>query len=261
MVARQNGFDKLFVCRPDGRDLHRLTPQLGHQAMPCYSADLQRVFYVRYQKSRYEICSVGLDGDDFKLEVSLQADALYPDVSSDGKRILLSTNLWGAMELAEFDRDSRTLHRLTYDQTINTFGKYSPDGESILFQSLRTGHPELFLYHKDGPGFEQITDSGFGKGSGSWSPDGKRIVSTEALPPKFRSVLFEIDLASGKKRYLLPKSHNVSHASYSPDGTHILFIEQETLYTFDPADTRALPFPIRGNLKPSDAIWVSVPLP
>lgn len=260
-VARVNGFKKIYVCRPDGRDLRRLTPELGPQTDPVYSPALERVFYVRLYKSRRQICSVNLEGEDFRVDVELYADALYPDVSPDGRSLIFATDLWGAFELAELDLKTREMTRLTYDQTINLHPKYSPTGQEILFSSLRTGHSELFLLKREPGGFQQLTDTPFSKGAAGWSPDGKRIVGTEALPPRLWPTLFELDLESGKTRRLLPRTHHVALPSYSPDGTQILFLQQETLFTYDPADTAAVPFPVKGNLQPSDASWSRVPLP
>lgn len=261
LVAPVNGLDKLFICRPDGRDLRRFSSQRGDQTSPTYSRTLERVFYVRPYKGRSQICSVDLEGGDFKLEVALNAEARYPDVSPDGSKVVFASDLWGAMELAELDRESGEVKRLTYDQTVNTHPRYSPDGEEILFLSHRTGRAELFLFTPRQPAFRQLTDTPFSKGAPAWNPTGTRIVYTEAIPPKLRSALVELDLESGKRRFLLPKTRNVGHPKYSADGSQIIFVEAFTLYTFDPADTTALDFPIRGELNPLEAIWVTFPLP
>ncbi len=260
-VARVSGFKKIYLSRPDGRDLRRLTPDLGHQTDPTFSQALERVFYVRLYKGRHQICSVNLEGENFRVEVELHAEALFPDVSQDGHRLVFVTDMWGAFELAEMDLVSREITRLTYDQTVNLYPKYSPSGHDILFTSLRTGHSELFLLKRETGGFQQLTDTPFSKGAGEWSPDGRRVVSTERIPPRLWSTLFELDLESGKTRRLLPATQHVALPSYSPDGTQILFLQQETLFTHDPSDTVAVPFPVRGNLQPSEASWSRVPLP
>lgn len=260
-VAKRSGLDKLYICRPDGRDLQRFVKQTGNQIEPCYSPALKRVFYVRTLDKRAEICSVDHQGRDFRVDVSLKANANQPTVSPDGQHLVFTTDLWGATELAQLDFHSGEIQRLTYDQSINTHPRYSPDGKSVAFLSRRTGQSELFLLSLEGHGFTCLTDTAFHKGAPAWKPDGTRIVSTETIPPKFKSVLFELDLQDKKRRYLLPKTRDVSLPVYSVDGSQILFLEEQALQTFDPSDTTALPFPVKGELYPSSAIWVKFPLP
>jgi Tol biopolymer transport system component len=261
LVAPTNGLSKIYVCRPDGKDLRRFSRVPGDQTQPRYSNKLQRIFYVRPHKGISQICSVDVEGRDFKVELAMESNTLNPDVSPDGQTLLFSTDLWGPYELAELDLKSREIRRLTYDQGINTYPRYSPDGQSILFLSRRNGASQVYLLERHNHALRALTESPFNKGKPSWNPAGTRIISTEAKPPRFHSVLFELDLATGKKRFLLPKIRKVSAPTYSADGSQVLFIEQERLLTFDPADTTALEFPLRGTLFPVDACWVTFPLP
>lgn len=251
----------MFICRIDGRDLRRLSQEPGDQVQPAYSRSLHRVFYVRPIEKRAQICSVDHEGRDFRLEVDLKARAHYPDVSPDGKTLLFSTDMWGAFELAEMNLENREITRLTYDQGINTCPQYSPDGRSILFLSRRNGLAEVYLMERESGDLTRVTDSPFAQGAPTWNPTATRFITTEARPPKFRSVLLEEELGTKTSRYLLPQSKGVTKPRYSRDGSLILFIEESTLYTYDPSDTAAQPFPIRGNLLPEDAIWVEFPLP
>lgn len=260
-TASRNRFPKLYICRSDGRDLRRFSDQLGTQTDPSYSRALNRVFYVRNFKGRDQVCSVDEEGEDFRLEVDLRANARCPDVSPDGQKLLFITDMWGAYELAEMDLKSRRVERLTYDQGINTYPAYSPDGTRIVFLSRRSGQSELYLLDLETERTRRLTDTPFHKGIPAWNPSGSRVVSTEAVPPELKSVLFELDLETDKIRYLLPRTRDVSAPTYSVDGTQILFVEEDTLFTFDPSDTTALPFPLKGNLYPEQAIWVEFPLP
>jgi TolB protein len=261
LVAERNGLDKLFITRIDGRDLRRFTSQRGDQVQPAYSKVLGRVFYVRTVKGRRQIVSTNLEGEDFKVVVALRSNAQFPGVSPDGERLVFSTDMWGAYELAELNLETEKLERLTYDQGINTYPSYSPDGSKIVFLSRRNGQSEVFLMDRSSRAVEQLTETSFPKGAPAWNPAGTRIVSTETVPPELKSVLFELDLDSRKIRYLLPKTRDVSQPTYSVDGSLILFVEDQVLFTLDPADTTALPFPIRGVLFPENAIWAEFPLP
>lgn len=260
-VADKNGLKKLYICRPDGRDLKRFSREPGDQLQPRYSAVLERLFYVRREKKHWQVCSLNHQGEDLRIEVAMLADAVYPDVSPDGKVLIFSTDLWGAYELATLDLTTREVKRLTYDQGINTYPRFSPDGKTVMFLSRRTGRSEIYTMRLADKALTQLTDSAFPTGVGSWSPEGSRIVCTEARPPKLDPVLVEMELATGNKRYLLPKIKGVRYPSYSVDGSQILYLQQDILYTYDPSDTTAQTFPIRGQLSPEDALWIPYPLP
>lgn len=261
LVAEHNGLKKLFICRPDGRDLQRLSKEPGHQMQPAYSPALERFFYVRPILARHQICSVDTRGKDFRLEVDLKAEALYPSVSPDGKKLLFSTDMWGPLELCEMDLDSREIKRLTYDGGINTRAEYSPDGKFVLFLSRRSGLTEVYQIELENDALTKLTESPFAHGAPNWSPDGNRFVATVGRPPKRRSGLFEKDLESGKLRTLVPEQQGLVSPCYSVDGSLILFIDDGVLYTYDPSDSKAALFPLRGRLVPEEAIWVPFPLP
>ncbi|MCA9777734.1 MAG: PD40 domain-containing protein [Candidatus Eremiobacteraeota bacterium] len=260
-VAEHNGLKKLYICRPDGRDLERFCREPGHQLQPAYSPTLERMFYVRPVERLHQICSVNSEGRDFRVEVSLRANALYPTVSPDGGKLIFCTDMWGPMELCVMDLESRKIDRITYDGGINTRPRYSPDGNSVLFLSRRNGLTEVYELNLADKALQQLTDSPFAHGAASWSPDGTRFVSTVAKPPKSKSVLIEKDLNSGTLRQLLPDRFGLTSPRYSVDGTQIIFVDDEVLYTFDPSDTKAVLFPLRGQLIPEEVLWIPFPLP
>jgi len=260
-VAPHYGLKKIYICRPDGKDLRRFCKVPGDQTEPSYSEKLHRVYFVRFTNRFSQIYSVDHDGRDLRVELALRANTRNPDVSPDGKTLLFSTDMWGAFELAELDLESQSIERLTFDQGINTHPRYSPDGRSILYLSRRNGASQIYLFNRQDRAMHLLVDTPFSKGAPAWNPAGTRIVATEATPPRFRSKLFELDLETKKKRFLLPKKRIITAPGYSADGTQILFIDQEQLFTFDTADTTAQLFPLKGDLDPIDAIWVSFPLP
>ena len=260
-VAEQNGLKKLYICRPDGRDLKRFCKEPGWQLQPCYSPELGRVFFVRPVKQVNEICSVDNEGKDFRIETDIRANALYPSVSPDGKTLLFSTDLWGPFELVQMDLESKELKRLTYDASIDTRGRYSPDGTKVLFLTRRTGLTELFTLKLADGALDRLTQSPFAHGAGSWNPNGTRVVATVAKPPQFKRVLLEKDLESDKLRFLLPERLGITSPCYSLDGSQVLFIDDEVLYTYDPSDTKAILFPLRGKLVPEEVLWIPFPLP
>lgn len=261
-VAPVQGLAKVFLCRTDGRDLQRLSKTPGDQLEPHFSEALQRFFFVReVQRKQQQIFSVNTEGEDLVAHTEGVTSARHPNVSPDGKTLLYSSNKWGAYELAQVDLASGKEKRITYDQAINLYPRYSPDGKSVLYLSRRHGQAELYLRELATGDLRRLTETPFDEGPGSWSPDGKRIVATRVLPPRLRTKLLEIDLETGKERILLPELWPARSPSYSADGTLIVFVKEGAIFTYDPSDTAAMPFSLRGQLSPDFVQWVEYPLP
>ena len=261
IVAKSQGLDKLYICRPDGKDIRRLSKSRGSQQAPHYSYVLNRFFFVRLNGRRGEICSVDSEGEDFTVHVDTSADAWDPNVHPNGERFVFSTDRWGSRELAEYHLKSGEIVRLTYDQGTSTHPRYSPDGESLVFLSRRHGQSELYLMELEDRTTHRLTDSTFHEGPAEWSPDGKSLITTRIRPPRERSQLLEIRLADRREKYLLSQSKTLVSPSYSADGNQILFVEADMIKTYDKSDTQASTFPLRGTFQVKGVKWVTVPLP
>lgn len=260
-MANLRGLDKIYLCRIDGRDLQRLTKAPGDQREPYFSQALQRFFFVREVDRRDQIFSVNIDGEDLTAHTQGVSEARYPNVSPDGKTLIYATDKWGAFELAQIDLSSGASTRLTYDQGSNVYPRYSPDGQSVLYLSRRHGQAELYLRQLSNNADRRLTETPFDEGPGSWRPDGRRIVATRTMPPRLRVKMFELDLESGQERLMLPDLSAIRSPAYSKDGTQIIFTRDQAIFTYDPSDTAAQPFPMRGQLGPISVQWVEFPLP
>lgn len=260
-VAPVRKIPKILVCRPDGRDLQRLSKVEGIQREPFFSPALQRFFFVREVSRRQQIASVDIEGNDLVMHTSGVSQARQPTVDPSGKKLIYSTDIWGSFELAELDLETGTRRRLTYDQGTNTFPRFSPDGQKLLYLTRRHGQSELYLLNLADSGVQRLTDTAFPEGAGSWRPDGKRILATRVLPPKLTRHIFELDLETGTERLLLSDLEGAHSPTYSSDGSLIVFIRNETIFTYDPSDTVAMPFPMKGTFNPTFVRWVQYPLP
>lgn len=261
-VSQLNGMPKIYICRSDGRDLQRLSKTPGPQLQPCYSPVNQRFYFVALDERKERLVSVDLEGEDLQFLTDSKSTARYPDVSTDGKTLIYSTDKWGSLELAQLDLVSGVSKRLTYDQASNTYPRYSPDGSKVLYLSRRHGQGELYLLTLSSGETERLTFTPFDEGPGSWRPDGRRIIASQLKPPRRQNNLLEIDLENGLHRNLLQnESRGVQNPIYSKDGTLVVFVRNQTLWTYDPADTKAHPFPLRGNFSPEFVRWIEFPLP
>lgn len=260
-VAPLRGIDKVYLCRIDGRDLQRLSKAPGSQQEPFFSQALQRFFFMRKVNRRDQIFSVNIDGEDLTAHTQGVSEARYPSVSPDGKTLIYATDKWGAYELAEIDLASGAGKRLTYDQGSNLYPRYSPDGKNVLFLTRRHGQAELYLRESESGNLKRLTNTPFDEGPGNWRPDGQRIVATRMVAPRLRVKLIELDLQTGQERLMLPDMDPILSPAYSQDGTQIIFSKEQAIFTYDPSDTAAQPFPMRGQMGAGYVRWVEFPLP
>lgn len=188
-----------------------------------------------------------------------------PAYSPDGNRIVFRTESqnFGPLknkldktgkrtsQIAEWDRSTGKVTYLTDGDFWSDFPEYSPDGNRVVFQTRSAGFSGKFSARKNewGDPEQQIAEwdrktgkvtyltDGDGESSRpQYSPDGKKIVfATGALnlsgePPARRYQIAELDVASGKFKYLTNGESSSKNPVYSPDGKRIAF---ETSANFD----------------------------
>lgn len=181
-----------------------------------------------------------------------------PSYSPDGNRVVFRTESqnFGKLknkldktgkrtsQIAEWDRATGKAVYLTDGDFWSDFPEYSPDGNRVVFQTRSGGFSGKFTARKNewGDPEQQIAEwdrktgkvtyltDGDGESSRPrYSPDGKRIVfATGALnlsstPPGRRYQIAELDVASGKIKYLTNGDSSSKDPTYSPDGKRVLF--------------------------------------
>ena len=179
--------------------------------------------------------------------------------SPDGTQIAFDS--WHA-GVTEFDiwvmnADGSGKRQVTTSPLRDTMPAWSPDGRWIAFtrKRARSQAEDLWLIHPDGTGehlyvrgaagcgwspdsrglvYSRGGDLYVGRrrvtrtrayeaaGAGSWSSDGRKILFTRWPIGKFGDV-YVLDVKSGKTRRLTSTRGDDTDASWSPDGTRILF--------------------------------------
>lgn len=130
-------------------------------------------------------------------------------------------------QLFKFDTKSGAIDLLTDGQSRNTMGPWSNKGDQVAYESNRRNKKDMDIYvmnpetkkerlvaEMEGGGFS-VTD---------WSPDDKSLLVTEEISIN-ESYLWLMDLESGKKTLLTPKTKDVqiayNSAKFSRDGKGI----------------------------------------
>jgi Tol biopolymer transport system component len=136
--------------------------------------------------------------------------------------------------------DGGGLQRLTSDTYEDAPGDYSPDGKRLVYYRVGLTPPESegwYVLKTNGTGTRKIAPCcSLDSWGGSWSPQGNDIVfswSPPGFPPKVHSTIWVVHSDGSGLRQLPvpgcggsiadPDAHGCADATWSPDGTKILF--------------------------------------
>jgi TolB protein len=194
------GYD-IYIAKPDGSDLRRLTDTPGYDAEATISRDGKKIVFTSMRNGDLDIYTMNADGSDVRQlthQLGYDGGAFF---SYDGNKIvyrsehpktpqevadykdLLSRGLIrpGNLEIWVMDADGSHKHQVTRNGAANFAPYWFPDGKRIIFAS-NVGNQkdpsgfDLYAINEDGTGLQRITYySGF-DAFPMFSSDGKRLV-------------------------------------------------------------------------------------
>lgn len=264
-VSSPQGIPKIYVVRPDGKDLRRLTRELGPEFEPAVSPAAGLVAYRGGDRFEEDLYAIDLDGRNQRRLTDSPSHDRHPSFSPDGKTLVFSTNRWGMFELALLDLVSGEVRRLTYDQSGNTEPVWSPRGDWIAFVTYRHGNADLYLIDPEGISLRRLTLDPSPQVTPSWSPDGAKIAYQTLTGPRARPSLGMFDLAADRPEPLALPVEDPHFPAWSPDGATLIFTTglpgQQQLQMLDLATGELSVFGLRGHLPPVDPVWTDAPYP
>jgi Tol biopolymer transport system component len=174
-----------------------------------------------------------------------------PVYAPDGEWVVFSSDRMGGMDLWAVSRTSGAVRRLTHDEADDWDPVPDRQGRSLAWSSRRTGHFEIWLASSDGSSPVQVTRDGVDAENPSYSPDGQWIVYSSGNPEK--TGIWKIRSDGSAARRLVETFGVIPEVS--PDGRHVLYIEQAAqgtqrrLRTVRLDDGSPVPFEIRLDLR------------
>ena len=143
LSSTRDGNQEIYVVRPDGKDLKRLTSDPAIDAHPAWSPDGKRIVFATNRWGDLELAAVDTEGGNLtRLTTSPGLDD-YPAWSRDGKSIAFTSHRDGNAEIFAIDPDGNNPRNLTRNPAIDNFPAWSPAGE-LTFVSNRAGGFDIY---------------------------------------------------------------------------------------------------------------------
>lgn len=153
-----------------------------------------------------------------------------PAWSPDGKFIAFVSNRSGPLKVWTMHADGSDPRQLTVGDHEDDAPAWSPDGSRIAYVSMQDGQAEIYLTRADGTQTQRLTRDSGSDIHPQWSPDGSRILfnsSRHSLdssnPDVFELFTMNVD---GSDVRPITRGGVATYASYSPDGSRLVFRRQ-----------------------------------
>jgi Tol biopolymer transport system component len=242
----------LYLVRPDGSKLTRLTTDEIFAASPSWSPDGEEIVFVNY-RTLYRLRR----GSDEVTRLSISPDQQgrdesQPAWSPDGQ--------WIAFISWPGDEGSNLIRVNVKDGAQETLVRdiewgavaWSPDGQWIAYQD----DGEIRKDRIDGGERQTIAGVRYGKGL-AWSPDGERIVFADD------NIAYIVNEDGSQKTRLTDLVERSSDLAWSPDGQWIVFAsyderQGEVLFKIR-ADGSELQQITEMNCTISNPDWIKMP--
>lgn len=213
----------LYISRPDGSEMRRITGENGNESFPAWSRDGKTIFFGSGPAGSREqdIFSIGADGRGLRLIARAPGRDGSPIVSPDGKRIAFNSERDGGLpQVYVMNIDGSSPQRLTDDDKVAFYNPvWSPDGRKIVYyREIRDNKDQIWTMNADGSDKKLLTNNVGHNFYPSWSSNG-RIVFTRMTGEK--QELYSMN-ADGSD--LKPVGIDSFFGRVSPNGKKIAFI-------------------------------------
>ncbi|MBC8099748.1 MAG: PD40 domain-containing protein, partial [Armatimonadetes bacterium] len=211
------------------------TPARAAATVGGYSATRGKLIFFaqRAGDEDYEIYRMSLSSESENIQLtSDNRHDMYPATSPDGKRVAFQSDKNADHDEQDFDIYTTNpagggLIAITQNTVDDLMPAWSPDGAWLAFASdtRQDGAYDVVLARQDGSEPRIVLSNGQRNSTPRWSIDGSTLLFTTGAPDDASTWdLALLDLASGDMRYLTKNAVRDAWGSFSPDGTHVLYV-------------------------------------
>jgi Tol biopolymer transport system component len=219
------GDPDVFTMNVDGSEPKNLGREGSGDKRASWSPDGDRLVFDSWfaGKREFDLWLMDPDGGHKQQLTTSPLRDVLPAWSPDGRWIAFTRKRANSRteDLWLIRPDGTGSHMLT---RFGSSPAWSPDSRRLVFASWRNGSADIYVIDRSGRNRTRLTRTKMDEGpsAGSWSPDGRKILFTRWPIGGFGDV-FVMDVADRRVRRLTSSTSEDGDASWSPDGTQIVF--------------------------------------
>lgn len=234
---QENDNSDVYVMKPDGTEMTRLTDDPGWDGTPTWSPDGKQIAFASERLGSPVIMLMNADGSNQRAITEATYISLMPAWSPDGKQIAFaSTRLYqvqqqggqqevdAGFELWVMDADGGNPQRITgnpADQSL--YPSWAPDSKQLAFMEVTDRSRILVQEPVAGAPASNVTDTVDGSHwTPAWSPDGRRIAFMNQLNED--ADIWLLDVRSNEAVQLSQPDSDDGEPAWSPDSKEIVFV-------------------------------------
>jgi len=224
--------EDIYLIRPDGRDIRKLTDDAAKDRGPSWSADGKRIYFYSDRSGRYEIHRINMDGSGLEQVTKTTGRSLWYPIVNDDETRMAATNELG-VSLIDISGSLPV-------QTEAVAQNLPPPGSGLVFWAaewsadsrrlLGTGYAadgssfdEIYIYDLDSKQYTRYGENLKQVGGAAWLPGGRRMIAFAD------GSLILIDSQSGNRRVLgADLGLAVNSTSLPRDGSMIYYANSES---------------------------------
>jgi Tol biopolymer transport system component len=175
-----------------------------------------------------QLFTVGKNGRDLRQISHVAGDAVHPDWSPDGRRIVFELDTEEIAKVAFVNPDGSGLAVLPAAPGSLSEGQpsYTPDGRRIVFTRFDGAEEATWSMRLDGTDRRRITGGPQGANDPNVSPDGRQLSFVGSRDGvEFAQALFTVRLDGTDVKQLTPFFDVAIKQDWAPDGGRLLFTE------------------------------------
>ncbi|MDP8263071.1 MAG: Tol-Pal system beta propeller repeat protein TolB [Candidatus Ancaeobacter aquaticus] len=129
-------------------------------------------------------------------------------------------------EICSMDYDGYNIKKLTHDNSIALYPKWSPDGTKILYTSFKNNKPQIFIIDLAKNTRKVLSSSPGLNATATFAPNSTVIALT--LSRDGNPEIYSKNLTTGKLKRLTHSRSIDTSPSWSPDGNNIVFVSNRS---------------------------------
>jgi Tol biopolymer transport system component len=169
-ISDRYGLNDLFLIDSNGRNLQRLTSNMGVDEFAAWSPTGTHIAVVSARDTNREIYLVNVATGAFtNLTHQPRAD-FDPAWSPDGSRIAFVSDRDGDNDIYVMDADGDNLVQITHNNTYDDEPNWSADNKRLVFVGSPGGTSEIFIVDLESGSVRQLTNNQDDDWSPVWRP-------------------------------------------------------------------------------------------